>query len=58
MFSSLGTCLPLQEAEKAKAVLHHKKALGQRLVVDWARPDCAMAKASRDGTRTSTWLGS
>ena len=33
-----------QEAEQAKANLHGKKALGQKLVVDWAKPDAAPSK--------------
>lgn len=34
----------LQEAERAKGALHGKKALGKRIIVDWARQDQGAAK--------------
>ena len=34
----------LKEAEKAKAALDGKKALGKKIVVDWARIDPATKK--------------
>ena len=37
----------LKEAEKAKAALDGKKALGKKIVVDWARFDPASKKNVR-----------
>lgn len=34
----------LQEAEKAKAFLHGKKALGKKIIVDWAKQDQGASK--------------
>jgi RNA recognition motif-containing protein len=45
-----------QEAEQAKANLHGKKALGQKLVVDWAKPDAAPSKTVE--ATSLTWCAS
>ena len=34
----------IQEAQNAKKALRGKKALGQKLVVDWAKPDVVPSK--------------